>query len=156
MKIKNIFLTVFAIAISHLGDAQELSQGTTKLLNSYYQLKDALVNSDAKLSATAAQAFVQLLSGDTIRDINASLKTKLQKDASSIAKSGNLEQQRKSFAGLSASMIELAKSVKLSPQPVYEQYCPMQKASWLSNEKEIKNPYYGNAMLTCGSVKSTF
>ncbi|RYF82932.1 MAG: DUF3347 domain-containing protein, partial [Chitinophagaceae bacterium] len=34
-------------------------------------------------------------------------------------------------------------------------YCPMKKALWLSNEKAIKNPYYGSAMLTCGKVTET-
>jgi hypothetical protein len=31
----------------------------------------------------------------------------------------------------------------------------MAKANWLSDQKEIANPYYGNSMLTCGSVKET-
>lgn len=38
---------------------------------------------------------------------------------------------------------------------VYYQYCPMKKAYWLSMEKEIKNPYYGSSMLTCGKVIET-
>ncbi|WP_336518150.1 DUF3347 domain-containing protein [Pollutibacter soli] len=156
MKIKNILFTVFVITLSHFGIAQEQTESHSKLLASYFQLKDALVNSDAKLSATAAKAFIQTLSIENLKGINANLKSKLQKDAQAIAKSGDLEKQRKTFASLSENMVELAKTVKLSPQPVYEQYCPMQKASWLSSEKEIKNPYYGNAMLTCGSVKSTF
>jgi hypothetical protein len=35
------------------------------------------------------------------------------------------------------------------------QYCPMKKASWLSDSKDIRNPYYGANMLDCGSVKTT-
>jgi len=31
----------------------------------------------------------------------------------------------------------------------------MKKATWLSSNKTIKNPYYGNAMLTCGQVTET-
>ena len=49
----------------------------------------------------------------------------------------------------------LAKKVKLSLAPVYQEYCPIQKASWLSNNKAIKNPNYGIAMITCGSVQAT-
>jgi hypothetical protein len=30
-----------------------------------------------------------------------------------------------------------------------------QGAFWLSNEKEIKNPYFGDMMLKCGSIKET-
>ena len=28
-------------------------------------------------------------------------------------------------------------------------------ADWISKEKEIKNPYYGDEMLTCGSILET-
>ncbi len=52
-------------------------------------------------------------------------------------------------------MIVLAKVVKLSEEPLYLDYCPMKKSSWLSNDKAIKNPYFGSSMLTCGSVKET-
>jgi hypothetical protein len=34
-------------------------------------------------------------------------------------------------------------------------YCPMKKANWLSSSATIKNPYYGNSMLTCGKVVET-
>jgi hypothetical protein len=52
-------------------------------------------------------------------------------------------------------MASLAKSVKLTTEPIYQAYCPMKKANWLSNDKAIKNPYYGSAMLTCGKVVET-
>ena len=81
------------------------------------------------------------------------IRTSLLKDARTIAQSKDLSTQREKFATLSTTMIALAKTVKLSTEPVYLQYCPMKKASWLSNTKAIKNPYYGNAMLTCGNVK---
>jgi hypothetical protein len=42
---------------------------------------------------------------------------------------------------------------------VYVAYCPMannnEGANWLSNDKEIKNPYFGDKMLRCGSVMET-
>jgi hypothetical protein len=49
----------------------------------------------------------------------------------------------------------MAKGVKLSSEPIYQQYCPMKKAAWLSNESAVKNPYYGSSMLTCGNVTDT-
>jgi hypothetical protein len=79
----------------------------------------------------------------------------LLKDASAISSNKDLKEQRIRFAPFSENMIALAKTVKLSAEPVYQQYCPMKKASWLSKEQGIKNPYYGSAMLTCGSVKAT-
>jgi hypothetical protein len=32
-------------------------------------------------------------------------------------------------------------------------FCPMVKRSWLQKEKQIRNPYYGSSMLTCGEFK---
>jgi DNA-binding transcriptional regulator WhiA len=67
----------------------------------------------------------------------------------------DLKKQREYFASFSTNMIAVAKAVKLSDKPVYHAYCPMKKASWLSSEKAIKNPYYGSSMLTCGEVTGT-
>ncbi|MCF6308835.1 MAG: hypothetical protein L3J09_12915, partial [Flavobacteriaceae bacterium] len=43
---------------------------------------------------------------------------------------------------------------------VYLEFCPMADGNnggfWLSYDKEIKNPYFGQAMLTCGEVIETF
>ena len=78
----------------------------------------------------------------------------LRKDASKIADSRSIEAQRESFNSLSKNVIALTQKFKLADQSVFIQYCPMAKASWLSAEKNIKNPYYGSSMLTCGSVKS--
>ncbi|WP_020602818.1 DUF3347 domain-containing protein [Spirosoma spitsbergense] len=68
-----------------------------------------------------------------------------------ISKTGDVAAQRKEFKILSTNMIALAKATK--PAKTYVQYCPMVKASWLSERKDVKNPYYGNDMLTCGSTK---
>ena len=70
-----------------------------------------------------------------------------------IINASTIDDQRKSFSALSDEMAILVKDEKLSMGMIYLEYCPMAKASWLSNEKEIKNPYYGDKMLKCGSVK---
>ena len=66
-----------------------------------------------------------------------------------------IEHQREYFAKLSNSMYALVFNFKANETEAYLQYCPMKKASWLSNSKDIKNPYYGKKMLDCGSVKAT-
>ena len=124
------------------------------MLAAYYNVKDALVKSNATVAAAGAAELVKAITNTG----NAELKEKrdeLLKDANAIAQSKDLKVQRAKFATLSAAMVDLAKTVKFSAEPVYQQYCPMQKASWLSNNKAIKNPYYGSAMLTCGNVKAT-
>jgi hypothetical protein len=77
-------------------------------------------------------------------------------DAGAIATAKDLKKQREVFANLSNNMVAVAKAVKLSVQPVYQQYCPMKKASWLSSEKTIRNPYFGSAMLSCGELTNTY
>jgi hypothetical protein len=52
-------------------------------------------------------------------------------------------------------MFELVKGLKLNTNTLYEQYCPMKKATWLSESAAIKNPYYGSQMLTCGKTTET-
>ena len=49
--------------------------------------------------------------------------------------------------------------VPVSSKKVYRDFCPMadnnKGAFWLSLEEEIRNPYYGEAMLKCGEVRET-
>ena len=53
------------------------------------------------------------------------------------------------------NIFALVKGLKANENPVYQQYCPMAKAYWLSDNATVKNPYYGKSMLTCGKVSET-
>lgn len=128
---------------------------TTHLLYSYYNIKNALVAGNAKNASESAEAFVKTLQAINEKTINETSRAALLKDAGKIAGSKDLKQQREQFSSFSTNMAALAKMVKLDDEPVYLQYCPMKKVSWLSSEKAIKNPYYGNSMLSCGKVQET-
>ena len=126
-----------------------------QLLTYYYNIKDALVKSSVSSAVANASEFARIAKGI---DPNVVSKHKLEallKDAEQILKSKDIGKQREYFAQLSTNMYALAKEQKLSDVPVYQQYCPMKKASWLSSSMAIKNPYYGSAMLTCGEVQET-
>ncbi len=149
-------LAVSALAFMQQGFAQESKKvQSSLLLSKYYYLKDALVKSDLKTTAASAEDLVALISATDNATITEEAHILLLKEAQAISVGKSLKEQRLHFASLSSNFIELAKKVKLSSDPVYQEYCPMQKASWLSNNKAIKNPYYGSAMLTCGSLKAT-
>ena len=95
---------------------------------------------------------------------------KLQKDYLDIAESakenaehigdnaGKLDHRREHFVLLSKDINDLIKLFG-TKQKLYQDYCPMadegKGAIWISEVKEIKNPYYGSNMLTCGSIKKT-
>ncbi|MBI4647156.1 MAG: DUF3347 domain-containing protein, partial [Bacteroidia bacterium] len=57
------------------------------------------------------------------------------------------------------NLIKIFKAFGTGNNKAYIQFCPManQKigAFWLSAEKQVQNPYYGNMMLTCGETRDT-
>ena len=128
------------------------AQNTGNLLNNYISVKNALVSSDSKAASTAISALNEAVKSEG----DFAQKAELQKATDKLSKAGNnLEKQRAAFNDVSTVLWEVVKSSDKVNQPVYYQYCPMKKAYWLSKEKEIKNPYYGSSMLTCGKVTET-
>lgn len=154
---KILFLSALFITTSvNISFAQTSSKkDPSQLLTLYYDIKDALVGGNANTASAKAEDFVKTLNSVDINAFNEASRDALLKDATHISESKDIKHQREHFAPFSDNMIALAKTVKLSAEPVYQQYCPMKKSSWLSNQQAIKNPYYGSAMLTCGSVKAT-
>ncbi|QJP34765.1 efflux RND transporter periplasmic adaptor subunit [Nonlabens sp. Ci31] len=129
-----------------------------KVLQSYLQMKDAFVVSDSEQVSAFAKATSKSLKSITIGSLGKMEQSHIKKSIEmldAIAKNEDLENQRDHFVILNENMVVIAMNVK-GATPVYVQKCPMANnnkgAVWLSTEKDIKNPYYGDAMLTCGSV----
>jgi hypothetical protein len=157
-----LFLVIAAVLYPGLSQSQQKGSALQGILTEYYDIKNALVSSDAAGASKSAGELIRLTNSIEVNSLAASeqalfksLQTKLVNDASKIAGSKDINAQRVSFQTLSQNMITLVKGAKLSSSPVYIDYCPMKKASWLSAEQVIKNPYYGNAMLSCGNVSET-
>lgn len=153
------FFLIIALSVTTFAQ-QTFGQDTTRtqsspLLTSYYALKDALISSNPTTAATTADVLVKALNDIDTVTVREETRKALLADANAISQSKDIKVQRVKFATLSNNMFALAKVVKLSSEPVYQQYCPMKQASWLSDSKAIRNPYYGSMMLTCGSVKET-
>ena len=134
------------------------------LVGNYLLLKNALTKDNSTDAATAGKA----LSNDFAKLDQSALTAAQKKTFSDIAddakemaehigkSSGNIPHQREHFDMLSKDMVDLVK-VFGAGQPIYVDHCPMYNngkgADWLTETKEIKNPYFGTKMLTCGSVK---
>lgn len=130
------------------------------LADKYLVIKNALVNSDEEAAAKAAEEF-----NTTLKEFDKSLFTidqkksfdlvepNLRSSSDAISKS-KLSDQRKQFQVMSNNMYELVKSFQ-SGKTLYHEYCPMYEggAMWLSDAKEIANPFYGDKMMKCGTVK---
>jgi len=154
--IKKIFFSVvlFAIIFIQNSFAQSVNQPSA-ILNTYYGLKDALMAGNSGDASAKAEEFIKAANGIDYKIISEGNINILLKDATAISEGKSISEQRLDFANLSANVLALAKSQKLSDQPIYAAYCPMKKAYWLSSDKTIKNPYFGNTMPTCGKVVET-
>lgn len=166
-KINLVILTTLLLAVG--ASAQELGTidpvvqkqiGST--LAGYYGVKDALVDSNVETASSKAGEMVASLEAVDDSKMTPAQKahwdklTKLiRTDAVHINRNKDLEHQREHFMKLSNSVYSLVSSFKANDAEAYLHYCPMKKASWLSDSKDVKNPYYGKKMLTCGSVKAT-
>lgn len=121
-----------------------------KAYEHYIHIKNSLVGSDSEKAKAGAIELSQALKDAKVSAASIEAATKL-------AGTSDLDEQRKLFSTLSNEMATLVKEGKLSMGMLYLEYCPMANnnsgAYWLSNEKEIKNPYFGDKMLKCGSVK---
>lgn len=141
-------------------------EGFNRVLAFYFDLKNHLVNSNAVAAASSAASMHQAYNeineeelGEEDRQLWEELSGSLSHHAHSIAEESELEKQRSSFQPLSDQLILLLEKVG-TDEPVYKQYCPMadqdRGAYWLSREKEVLNPYFGEAMLKCGEVQESY
>lgn len=164
-----ILLTLTVVAMTFAANAQTVEKvdadakaQLAAALDSYYAVKDALVDSNAEAASSAADKLVEKLAAVDDTKLTAAQNavwTKrsvaLKKDASHINKNKEIVHQREHFETLSINMYAVIKAIAANSADVYLHYCPMRKASWLSESKEVKNPYYGKKMLDCGDVKAT-
>lgn len=143
-------------------NGQQSKFSTNDILSAYLKLKNALVKSDSKAAAASANELTVAIRKSeylTLAPAQKSIFDKwsevVLKESKSIeSQSGKLDKQRKSFKQLSESVRQLLLHFG-TPQKLYLDYCPMFEggATWISESGEIKNPYYGAQMLSCGKIK---
>jgi uncharacterized protein DUF3347 len=145
MQMKTIMLAMSFMVAPLAVSAAELPK---TLIDPYLQVQMALVNDAFDQVAAPAKAFetaTATLGGDG---------SKLAASAKKLTSSKNIESARNAFGEVSEELVAYAKKTKSEfPADVREAYCPMVDKPWLQKDKDIKNPYYGQAMLTCGSFR---
>ncbi|WP_373398770.1 DUF3347 domain-containing protein [Algoriphagus halophilus] len=124
----------------------------SEAVNAYLALKDVLVETNGEKAKDAANELLAILENSGIEG-----KSEMEIEVKKIAETTDTDAQRVSFDVVSNQMIQLVKSSVLIEGKLYKQYCPMAKnnegAFWLSVSNEIRNPYFGDKMLKCGSVE---
>ncbi len=132
--------------------------------DSYFDLKDALIKSDATIAANKAAILLKAINAikmETLGDNHMAymkVESELKLHAEHISESKDIAHQREHFSSLSTAMYQLLKTAKANTT-IYYDHCPMYNdgkgANWLSKDAAIKNPYYGSMMLSCGKVQET-
>ncbi len=137
------------------------------ILNDYLKLKNALTKDDSKGAAQAGKELVATLKNLNSDQMEAEFKKEylaisdhIKENADHIEKStGKIDHQREHFALLSKNISDLL-SIFKTDKKLYQDYCPMydegKSGYWISETKDIKNPYYGSEMLTCGGIHKEF
>lgn len=135
-----------------------------EFFNSYLLLKEAFVESDAIKAKNESSNTINvletvdmnLLSGDMHEEWMVHMQ-KMLTSLKAISSTNNIEAQRRAFSDLSNSFYKSIKTFRLAGKEAFYEYCPMafnnEGAYWISDQEKIRNPYFGDAMLSCGEVK---
>lgn len=146
----------------HTGMMESASMNT--VMNAYLQVKNALANDDAKAAATAGNEVATAITNVDVTGFNTAqkkmyeeVKTDIKEHGEHIGENGDkIVHQREHFETMSKDMYDLVKVMGTS-QTMYYTHCPMYNnnkgANWLSEVKEIRNPYLGKKMPDCGTIK---
>ena len=134
------------------------------VFNNYIKLKDALVKDDVddviieakNTLSSLTKVDMKLLKDEKAHTDWMVLNKEIESSVSSISEETNIKAQRSHFKRLSMHLISTIETFGID-EKVYSQYCPMADnnngAYWLSEQEKVINPYFGEAMLTCGEVK---
>lgn len=137
----------------------EFQNEFNKLIPQYLELKNALVSSDASKASLRANQLLKSLPNLNSNPLSDADKNRLAKSKTALDEIKNtvdLEIQRQGFVKLNEYLINISKRLDQSDIKLFVQRCPMadnnKGAAWLSREEEIRNPYFGDKMMTCGEV----
>ncbi|MCF8218584.1 MAG: efflux RND transporter periplasmic adaptor subunit [Bacteroidales bacterium] len=144
----------------------EFQQQLTRFYRDYIKMKNSFVDTDPdkvnehanQLQNSLENIDMSLLEGEAHMQWMDYLKI-LKKDLNTIAGSSDIEVQREAFVTFNPAFYKAVKAFGLIDVKAYYQFCPMANddkgAYWISEQKEIRNPYFGDEMMSCGENKDT-
>ncbi len=135
------------------------------IMSPYLLLKDALVKTNANEAASASKDFkaavdkvdMKLAKGEA-HNAWMKLLTPMNSSIQAIGQSVDIEVQRKAFSDITNNYYAAIQQFNVSGLDAYYQFCSMafknKGGYWISQNKEIQNPYFGDKMMRCGETKA--
>ena len=142
--------------------SKKKNSSTTAIINGYLQIKNGLIADDKRTAAIGGSSLLSAFSEFDMTKLSEEqhkeymeIYENAKEQAEHIVKSP-LDHQREHFEVLSNDINDLI-TLLGTEKTLYQDFCPMvnggKGAIWLSEKEEIKNPFYGNKMLTCGKIQ---
>jgi membrane fusion protein, copper/silver efflux system len=143
--------------------SQKAKDNLKPIFENYLEMKDALTNDNLEAAKKSGNNLLKsvenvnmaLFTGES-HNIWMGFSTELKTSLEHLGHFKTLEELRKAFLQVSNSIINLESTFNPNDKPLNVLHCPMANnnkgADWLSASKEVRNPYYGKSMLTCGEV----
>ena len=147
--------------------SKEAKKALELIINEYVLLQTALAKDDLAASknqvkniiAAISKVNMNLFSGES-HDLWLDYQRKVKISIKGLENTKDIENIRKSFLDLSVTYVAIVESFGPFSEKIYLMNCPMANSNkggdWLSFTKEVRNPYYGKSMLTCGSIKKEY
>ena len=166
-----------AAALATKRHSDTFNSGIDRLVDKYFEIKDAFVDADTAKAKSAARQLVSLTDSSGLVELKkdasgifesaAMQMNDVKLNAESLLKQTDLTEMRQDFRMIGESIYPLLKTIHYEGKTLYWQNCPMafgedKGANWISNTSEIINPYLGKnhpefkaTMLHCGEVKDS-
>lgn len=153
------------------------NSSVTNAMNAYFDMKTAFVNADTTVAKVSCKKFITLLDSIPLSELKKdttnifetaqSNLNDIKSNAASLLNQTNITEMRQDFKMVSEMLYPFFKIINYEGPVMYWQNCPMafgegSEANWISNTKEIINPYLGknhpefkSGMLHCGEIRDT-
>ncbi|HEX5152832.1 MAG TPA: DUF3347 domain-containing protein [Parafilimonas sp.] len=155
---------VKTVAVTFSNVDAKAAASIKEIVDHYLHVKNALTNDNDAEAASGGKAMAAAISKLDKSLLTAEQKKVFDETADDLKEhaehigdnAGNIKHQREHFVGMSEDVYALVTAFG-GGRALYNDHCPMAQenkgAMWISETKEIKNPYFGTEMPTCGNVQ---
>ena len=142
--------TIGSIALAQEGQEYAAGDAMSKILGEYLKIQEALATDSN--AAIRASIHVILKLSLQLRGDEKKLAKEIAKATGELSLAKDITEEREAFKNLSAPIVDWVKIQK--PKNVEVVFCSMAKASWVQKRGQVKNPYTGKSMQSCGEKAS--